>query len=313
MKRAVRILIGVAVAVLMAIGCLAAVVHLAPERVLRYALDVDRERAGLVAKRAELDGGVAYAYLEGGKGEPLILLHGFGANKDSFTRAARYLTPHYRVVIPDLIGFGESSRPPGADYSPAAQAARLHQFALALGIKRVHLGGNSMGGHIALAYAALHSTEVASLWLLDPGGVRSAPPSELAREAVATGRNRLLVQDENDFVELFAMTMHRPPFIPRPILRALAEERIANYELERAILAQVAADSIEARVTGLATPALIVWGEEDRMLRVEAAHILHKLLPNSHVVIMPGVGHLPMVEYPKASADEYLRFRAGLK
>ena len=53
------------------------------------------------------------------------LLHGFGADKDHFARVAHWLTPHYRVIVPDLIGFGESSHPFDADYSPAAQAERL--------------------------------------------------------------------------------------------------------------------------------------------------------------------------------------------
>jgi pimeloyl-ACP methyl ester carboxylesterase len=61
----------------------------------------------------------------------------------------------------------------------------------------------------------------------------------------------------------------------------------------------------------LPTPALIVWGEEDRAIKVVTAGILHDLLPRSQVIIMPGVGHLPMVERPRQSAEDYLRFRAS--
>jgi pimeloyl-ACP methyl ester carboxylesterase len=69
---------------------------------------------------------------------------------------------------------------------------------------------------------------------------------------------------------------------------------------------------MEARVRGLATPALIVWWDRDRVLDVTSAEVLHKLLPASRVVIMPGLGHMPMFEQPKKSADVYLKFRQGL-
>lgn len=298
---------GVAVAVFAAIGF----VYLAPESALRYAVDAERQRAGLVRKEIDLPGGLRYVYLEGGQGEPLMLLHGFGANKDNFTRVARHLAPHFRVVIPDLIGFGESARPQDADYAPLAQASRLRALAQALGIERLHLGGSSMGGQIALTYAALHPGEVSSLWLLDPAGVWSAPESEGRRIIRETGRNPLLAKNEDEFAQLAAFVMSDPPYIPRPMLDVIARGRIRNFALEERIFKQLAADSVEARVAGMAIPALIVWGDQDRAINVATAAILRKLMPRSQVILMPGIGHLPMIERPRQSAEDYLRFRAS--
>src|SRR5882724_5640851 len=131
----VRIILWVVVAAI-AIGALATVgfVYLAPERATRWAIDAERKRAGLARKQIDLPGGLHYVYLEGGQGEPLLLLHGFGADKDNFTRVARFLTPHYRVIAPDHIGFGESAHPQDADYAPIAQAERVRELARALGI-----------------------------------------------------------------------------------------------------------------------------------------------------------------------------------
>ena len=98
-----------------------------------------------------MPGGLRYVYLEGGQGEPLLLLHGFGADKDNFVRAARFLTPHFHVIVPDQIGFGESAHPLQADYAPIAQSKRLHALMQALGIKNIHLGGSSMGGRRELS------------------------------------------------------------------------------------------------------------------------------------------------------------------
>jgi len=284
----------------------------APERAVRAAIEFERRLAGLERKSGALPEGLGVAYLEGGRGAPLVLLHGFGANKDNFTRVAKYLTPHYRVIVPDLVGFGESARPADADYAPRAQAARLHAFLKGLGIGKPHLGGNSMGGHIALTYAAMYPGEVQSLWLLSPAGVWSAPPSELRRRMAETGENPMIVQDEDEFAELVSLVTARPLMIPRPFLDVLAQDRIRHFVLEERIFRQLARDSVEARVRGLAVPALIVWGEQDRVLHPGSAGILQMLLIRSEVILMRNTGHLPMVEAPEACALDYLRFRAGL-
>jgi len=287
-------------------------VYLAPEKATSLVLNADRHRSGLLRKEIDLPDGLHYVFLEGGTGEPLMLLHGFGANKDHFTKVARFLTPHYRVIVPDHIGFAESSHPHNADYAPPAQVERLRSFAHALGIERLHLGGSSMGGQIALTYAARYPGEAASLWLLDPAGVWSAPKSELLNTLAETGRNLLMAKSGDEYAQVIKVAMYSPPFIPWPIINVMAQERIRNYTLEERIFKQIVSDSVEKRVTGLPIPTLIVWGDKDRVLSYAAADILHKLMPRSQVIIMPDVGHLPMMESPKQSAEDYLRFRASL-
>lgn len=271
---------------------------------------MERSRAGLARKELALADGTRIVYLEGGSGEPLVLLHGFGADKDNFTRVARWLTPHYRVIAPDLVGFGESSHLPDADYRYAAQAERVHAFLQALGLVRVHLGGNSMGGGIVMSYAAQHPQEVASLWLIDAAGIVEAPPSELAKIVTTTAQNPLMIEKEDDFPALMKFVMSDPPYIPRSVMNVLAQERIANQGLERKVFAQIATDSVSAAIKGLATPTLIVWGDEDRALSVGTVPLLQSLLPNAQAVVMPHIGHAPMIERPQQSAEDYLRFRA---
>jgi len=286
--------------------------YLAPEKAAEMSFHITRRLAGLERKTLSLSGEETYAYLEGGKGEPLLLLHGFGANKDNFAFVARRLTDSCHVIAPDHIGFGESSRPAEADYSVVSQAERLHRFIQRLGLSKIHVGGSSMGGHIAMTYAALYPNEVKSMWLLDPGGIWSAPQSDLHRLLNETGENPLIAENEDEFARLFDFVMSKPPFIPRPILDVMARERIENVELEKRIFAEIKADSAEQRIAGLRTPTLIVWGDEDRAINVATAHILHGLLPNSTVIIMKGIGHLPMIEAPGDTARDYLKFRTKL-
>jgi pimeloyl-ACP methyl ester carboxylesterase len=276
------------------------------------ARDVERWRSDLVRKELALADGTCIAYLEGGRGEPLVLVHGFGADKDNFTRVARWLTPHYRVIVPDLVGFGDSTHLPDADYRYAAQAGRVHEFVRALGLARVHLGGNSMGGGIVLSYAASHPQEVASLWLIDTAGVAEAPPGELARIVTSGGRNPLIITTEGDFPALMKFAMSDPPWLPGPVMDTMARERIANQALERHVFTQIATDSVTGAAQGLPTPTLIVWGEEDRVLSVGAVPLLKALLPQAQVIVMPHVGHAPMIERPQQSAEDYLRFRADV-
>jgi len=92
----------------------------------------------------------------------------------------------------------------------------------------------------------------------------------------------------------------------------LARERIANLALERQVFQQIATDSVSGAVKGLATPTLIVWGDEDRALSVGTVPILKTLLPNAQAIVMPHIGHAPMLERPQQTAQDYLRFREGL-
>lgn len=287
--------------------------YLVPELALAIALDIERLRSGLVARSIELPGGLRIAYLEGGHGETLVLLHGFGADKDNFTPIGRHLVGQYRVIVPDLVGFGDSSRPTDADYSPTAQAERMSAFLRAIGLKHAHVGGSSMGGQIALTWAVLRPDEVQSLWLLDPAGIWSAPPSEVGRAFLAGGPNPLLVSSEDEFDALISLVMAPPQYrIPRFLQDVVARQRIRHRRLEERIFKAIAADSIEARIAGSIKPTLIVFGKLDRVIDPATAPVLRRLLPRSHVVLMPGVGHLPALERPEHAASDYIRFRDSM-
>jgi abhydrolase domain-containing protein 6 len=137
MRIVVRIVAGVA----LLLAGLTAFDYFAPYTSARMGLALEQRRAGLEEAVARIPG-FEMPYLHGGEGEPLLLVHGFGADKNNFTRVARLLTPQYRVVIPDLPGFGEASKPADASYAIDDQVERLRQFAQGLGLTRVHLGGS---------------------------------------------------------------------------------------------------------------------------------------------------------------------------
>jgi pimeloyl-ACP methyl ester carboxylesterase len=296
------------------LAALVGALYLFPEKASQLAIGAERDRANLVRVERAVEGR-NWVSIEGGQGEPLLLIHGFGADKDNFSRVSRFLTPHYRVVVPDLPGFGESDKPADVGYTILEQVERLRAFAKAAGMNRPHIGGSSMGGYIAATWAATYPQEVASLWLLAPAGVASAPESDLAALVRLGQPNPLLVRSEEDFRTTFHFVMSDPPYIPGPILDVAARRRIANFGLEERIFDAIRNRSkpLEELVKGLQTPARIVWGDRDRALHVGGAEILKELMPNASVLLLPHIGHLPMLERPQQVAEDYLAFRASLK
>jgi len=93
----------------------------------------------------------------------------------------------------------------------------------------------------------------------------------------------------------------------------LAQHAAESYDFNQKVFAELVKDApLEPQVKNLATPTLIVWGDHDRALNDSGAEILHQLLPNSQVIIVPDMGHLPMLEAPAQTAADYIKFRDSL-
>ena len=277
----------------------------------------ERNKSDLAVKALTLSSGDKMVYAENDNltGEPLLLIHGFGGNKDNFTRLANQLEG-YHLIIPDLLGFGESSKPMTADYRSEAQATRLHELLQAKGLtSNIHVGGNSMGGAISVAYAAKYPKDVKSLWLVDSAGFWSAGvPKSL--ESATLENNPLLINNKEDFYKMYDFVMYKPPYIPKSVKAVFAQERINNKELDAKILKQIVTDSVEERAKIIAKyniPTLVVWGDKDQVIKPETTELIKEIIPQAQVIIMPEVGHVPMVEAVKDTANDYKAFRDGLE
>lgn len=299
------------IAIVSIVVALVAVDFLLPATAARLALALERARSGMTTELTRV-AGLDISYFHGGKGDTLLLLHGFGADKDNFVRAARHLRRRFRVIAVDLPGFGQSSRPEDRSYTIAEQAAGLHEIVTHLGLERFHLGGSSMGGAIAIDYAAAHPERVASLWLLAPAGVLGASDSEVIAEYRNHGRSLLVVERAKDFWKLLALVMQKPPFFPYSVKRTLGERAANDAPLHRRIFEElVTSAASEERGRAVGAPALIVWGSEDRVLDVSGAALLHAAMPASKMSLIDGIGHLPMLESPRRTARDYIDFVDG--
>lgn len=289
--------------------------YLAPVPMARFWLGLERWRAGLTLKRQRLPNGIEMPYLEGGHGDVLLLVHGFGGDKDNFTHIAGVLRRHHRVIVPDLPGFGDATRDARARHTIADQVAHLHDFATALGLSRFHLGGNSMGGFIAAEYAARHPQQIRSLWLIDPAGTAAVQDTAMVQRYLSSGEFPLLLRSTDAIDALLEAIASRPPLLPPSVKTALARRAVADHALHRRILDDVVHGSptLEERLPHIVAPTLIVWGAEDKVLHPRGAAVLHERLPLSRVVLMAGIGHVPMMEAPRQTAADYLQFRADMR
>jgi pimeloyl-ACP methyl ester carboxylesterase len=286
--------------------------RLAPFTVTRFAIALERRLSGLKLQHAQVSG-FTMPYLEGGSGQTLILIHGFGGDKDNFTRLARHLVAHYHVIIPDLPGFGDAGRDPAAKYTIAEQVTRMHIFLQQLNLSKVAMGGNSMGGFISAQFAATYPHMVSNVWLLDPAGTEEATRSDVIQNYLKTGKMPLLVQTHAGFEELMRAATWQRPFIPYSLRHVLGARAIADFALHSAIMAQFTQSPLlEEQYSNLTTPALVVWGDHDLILHPDGAQATARLFLHSKVIIMRNIGHLPMLEAPRTTALNYLAYRQEL-
>ena len=303
MKRKVVVLIAAA----MALAVLA--YFTLPGLLMKWARNSERKASGLQQKSIRVDDH-EIVYLEGGQGEPILMVHGFAANKDNWTRFAKFITPAYHVVALDLPGFGESTCLENASYSIADQAKRLNRFADAVGFKKFHIVGNSMGGHIAGRYAVMFPERVLTLGLFDASGVRSPVPSEMAQRLSKGEPNPLVAGSVEEFDRLIKFVFSTPPEIPRFAKKLLVEEAMKHKPSNERIFKQMSGEieALEPDLPKIKARTLVLWGDQDRVLDVSSVEVLKKGLPNSTAVIMKDCGHLPMIERPQEASEHYLAF-----
>lgn len=282
-------------------------------RVLAAATRAEATAYGLRERRVDV-GDTTLAVLVGGPVDapPVVLLHGYSADRVVWTRFARHLVRDHRVVVPELAGHGASGFAPGLGYSAAAQARRVAAVLDDLDLDRAHVAGNSMGGFVAATLAVEHPDRVSSLLLSDAVGVTSPEPSE-AELLIRQGRNPFLLDDVASFPAFYAMTMARPPFLPGFLRAAIA----ADYVARREELAEVFANfhgvgTLDERLGEVRVPTLVMWGEDDRLVHPSTARVWTDGIVGARSVSYPGVGHMPMLEVPALAAADHRAFLSSL-
>jgi abhydrolase domain-containing protein 6 len=280
-----------------------------PGLMVKWAKESDRKAAGLQTKSVHV-GDHEIAYLEGGHGEQVLMVHGFAANKDNWTHFAKFITPTYHVVALDLPGFGDSTCLESAAYGIVDQAKRLDQFANSIGCTKFHIVGNSMGGQIAAQYALLFPEKALTLGLFNSSGVKCPVLSELMTILAKGEPNPLIVDSVEGFDRLIKFVFFKPPAIPDFAKKLLVEEAAKHKASNERIAKQFSPEmgALEPDLPKIKARTLVLWGDKDRVLDLSCVQVFEKGLPNCTAVVMKDCGHLPMMERPQEAAEHYLTF-----
>jgi len=217
------------------------------------------------------------------------------AISESWARLAPLLGRDRRILMPDLAGFGRVPIPPeGMRFS--ALGRYFAGFLDALGVERVALAGNSLGGAVAIHYAAAHPDRVTHLFLLDSVAYIDTPPPyfepttrALARELVAASAG---------------LRRRVPAFILDDLIRR------AQEPARRAYLASSEPTDVSADLARIAVPTTLIWGAHDQLVPVAVGEPIRDAIPGSELIVLPDAGHIPQAEAPRAVAT-IIRERLG--
>ena len=288
-----------------------------PMAPLRSGLALQGWWIDLSARQVEA-GGHRWVYEEHEANAPdaptVVMVHGFTGGKENWYPLATRLRDRYRLVIPDLPGWGESQRIAGADYGFKAQAARLADFLRA--VRRdgspVVLLGHSMGGGIVAVAAADHPELVARVALIDAAGVRFAD-NAFGLEVLA-GRNPFAVYDAASLQRYLDTVFHdraAQPAIPWPASKAVIDWRIAQAPFEQQVLDRIGRSDERflpgERAASIRQPALLLWCRQDRVIDPSAMALYAAKMPQAIQVSLDGCGHMSIMEKPDEVAAAVAR------
>lgn len=258
--------------------------------------------------------GVELSYDDAGRGEPVLLVHAFPLNRRMWERqAAALVDAGYRVIAPDLRGFGESEPPP-AGYPLAQLADDLTALLDTLGIARVVLVGLSMGGYIAFRLLEHAPERVSALVLAD---TRAGADSE---QAAATRRERAALAERAGVAAVVPALL--PGMVAGGRLEAADPALVEHIRalmlaaspagLAAAQRAMAARPDSTPLLSHIACPTLVICGAEDTLTPPAEARLLAERIPNARLVVLDGAGHLANLERPAAFNAALLDFLKGL-
>ena len=243
--------------------------------------------AGFRGHMITVDGYRVHYIVDGpAAGPPVVLIHGLGSR----AQAWRNLAPYFaragdRVYMPDLIGYGESQKPKNFSYSVKDEATIVIGFMHDLGLKRVDLGGWSMGGWVAQLIAGKDPQQFKRLMIFDSAGLYDRPTWNPALFTPTTPAqlnqlNRLLRPNPAPI----------PGFVARDILRISQKDA---WVIHRALASMFTGRYVTNKLLPkLRMPVFLAWGADDQCLPLSEGERMHKLIPQSQLEVVPGCGHL---------------------
>ncbi|MES1245758.1 MAG: alpha/beta hydrolase [Acidobacteriota bacterium] len=250
---------------------------------------------------------------QAGEGEPVVLLHGFGASTYAWRKVVPGLAGSFHVIAIDLNGFGYTQRPRTFEsYTREGQADLVLRVMDALGIDRAHLAGHSYGGGISIWLASRHPERLRSLVLVDS----SAPTYANDRRSRLAGLRPVAA--------LALRALLRPGSVRRSLVNSVYDDSLVTPELIREYYDRLRVEGVldayvgltgplrtppePVRLESIQVPTLVVWGADDKVISVDAGRRAAGQFPNGELVVLERTGHIPMEERPEELLQAMLPF-----
>jgi len=249
----------------------------------------------MIEKSVEINGSKIHYLEEGNSENILLLLHGLGASAERWEYVIPLFAKKFRVIVPDLIGFGYSDKPM-ADYTTDYFSKFVYKFVDKLGINDLNIIGSSLGGQIAAESIINQNLDVAKLVLVSPSGIMKHstpalntyisaalyPNNESALNAFQTmsGRKKIDEKIVSGFVERMQLPNAKMAFMST--LLGLSNSKVVTEKLQL-----------------ITIPTLIVWGENDPVIPIEYARSFVSGINDCRFYKMIGCAHTPYVEKPE--------------
>ncbi len=250
-------------------------------------------------KYARTANGLTIHYHEAGAGEPVVFIHGAGPGASGFSNFKRnfpWFADHgFRAIVPDLPGYGLSSKPEDVAYTLDFFVETIHSFLHAIGIQRCVPLGNSLGGAIAIKYTLDHPQSASKLILMAPGGLEDLP-TYLQMEGIRTMVMAFSAgtMDTDAMRRVMSLQLYDPSLITDELLH----ERVGiAAQQPRTVLSTMRVPNMAAQLGEVRCPVLGFWGTNDKFNPVGGAMKIVEGCPQARVVLVNRCGHWVMVEH----------------
>jgi len=239
-------------------------------------------------------------YVQAGRGQPMILLHGLGMTKETWLPSFGALAGKHRVYAIDQIGLGRSDKP-DVDYTIATFVDFLHGFLVAQKLGQATLVGSSLGGWIALEFAVRHPDMVDRLVLVGSAGLPWLHPAPVDFNPTSLAATRARME----------ALVHDKKRVTEPIVRQVFADHLRNNDgstIQRTFAGLASSRFVDGRLASIRVPTLVVWGREDEMIPLAAGEMLRDGIAGARLVVFDHCGHLPHVEMPAEFTRAVLEF-----
>lgn len=235
----------------------------------------------------------------------VVLIHGFSADKYVWNRFAKHLSSNFKLIIPDLLGHGDTPYSCSGDYSVPTQVEHLLALLDLLGVEEFAVVGSSMGGMMCAQLLKVCPDRIISAVLIDPAGAAS----DHAKEVIASGVNPFVHKNFESFMNFYDLSMQKPPYIPNFILKHIASIYIAKQTQYQHMFFDFfnIAEFFTDKDTIIGNNSLLIWGQEDKLLPLSDMKVWQTVL-QAETITYKGVGHLPILEIPQTCAYDVKQF-----